>query len=131
MSQSIVTDAYIRSAIQDHVKGFWPNSVLTEETWEEGPISENVPGFKVLKLKSGTINRPVIYVSSGCFVTEPTEHIKHEFFLISPKEELQHVETLTMLANFHGDKRFRLVIGSIIHIVNTLLEYCDVLHLLV
>ena len=116
MNQAIVTDAHIRSAIYDHITGFWPNSVPTEETWGAGPISENVPDFTVLKLKSRTPERPIIYISNGCFVTEPTQHIKHEFFLIAPKEDRRHVETVTMLANFHADKSFRLDVGSILNI---------------
>ena len=113
---AIATEAQIRSAIQNHLTSFWPNSAMSEETWLQGPIQENVPGFRVLKLKSQAPDRPIIYTTIGCFISEPREHIRHEFFLISSKEHLQHVETLTMLANFHADRRFNVDVGSIISI---------------
>src|SRR5947207_770464 len=103
----VAADAEIRSAIQDHLTGFWPSSIVSEETWDQGPIHENVPGFRVLKLKSQTPNRPFLYVTLGCFMSAPKEHMRHEFFLISMKEHVQNVETLTMLANFHSDERYR------------------------
>src|SRR6267154_1337868 len=89
----------IRFAILGHLHGFWPNSSISVEDWDEGPIRENVPGFRVLKLTSDTLQNPVVYVTEGCFASEPG-HIRHEFFLMSPHEDYQHVETLSMLANF-------------------------------
>jgi hypothetical protein len=123
--------AYIRSAIRDHIKHFWANSELFEQSWEHGPIQERVPGFTVLRLRSATPQRPVIYVTNGCFISEPTEHIKHEFFIIAPQEARQHLETLSMLASFHADERFRLDVGSIVNIGDPWLpnSLCD--HLLI
>ncbi len=111
-----VNDNRIRSAIREHLHEFWPNSSISEENWDKGPIRENVPGLRVLKLNSETPQRPVIYVTEGCFASEPREHIRHEFFLISPCEERQHVETLSMLANFHADELLRPDVGSVISI---------------
>lgn len=116
MEQTSAADLPIRSAILEHIQNFWPNSTIVRELWNEGPIQDNVPGFQVLRLTSRTPGRPVVYVTHGCFVIEPIQHIKHEFFLISPVEERRHVETLTMLANFHADKRYRLDVGSVVSI---------------
>lgn len=116
MKQTGVTESDIRSAVLDHVGHFWPNSTVLEEQWEEGPIEDNLPGFRVLRVKSSTPGRPVIYVTNGCFMAEPAQHTRHEFFLISPKEKSQNVETLTMLANFHADERYRLDVGSVVDI---------------
>src|SRR5215475_11701236 len=110
------TEAEMRSAIRDHLTGFWPNSIVSEETWDRGPIQESVSGFRVLKLKPQTPERPVVYVTCGCFISEPKEHTRHEFFLISSNEQMQNVETLTMLADFHADKTLRLDVGSIVNI---------------
>lgn len=132
MNEQPLTDSYVRSAVLEHVQESWPNSTIIEEQkWEKGAIQENVPGFQVLKIKSRIAGRPVIYVTNGCFTAEPTQHIKHEFFLISPREERQHVETLTMLANFHADERYRLDTGSIVSIGDAWLpgSRCD--HLLI
>ena len=49
-------------------------------------------------------------------MSAPKEHMRHEFFLISMKEHVQNVETLTMLANFHADERYRLDVGSVVSI---------------
>ncbi len=131
MNQAHTTDLNVRSAIIEHVKKFWPNSTVQEEQWPEGPIQENVPGFQVLRVASKTPRRPLIYMTNGCFVVQPTQHVKHEFFLISPVEEHQHVETLTMLANFHADERFRLDVGSVVNIGDPWMpgSQCD--HLLI
>jgi hypothetical protein len=131
MHQTLITDFHIRSAIVRHVQEFWPNSKIFEEQWEHGPIEENVPGFQVLRVKSRDPARPVVYATNGCFVTEPTEHLKHEFFLISPKEERQHVETLTMLANFHADERYRLDVGSIVNLGTPWMQDSTCDHLLI
>jgi hypothetical protein len=116
MNQPSLTDSVIRSAIRGHVRTFWSNSRIVEEQWEEGPIQENVPGFQILKVLPTVAGRPIVYLTDGCFVVDPTRHIKCEFFLISPTEESQHAETLTMLANFHADARYRLDVGSVVNI---------------
>ena len=121
----------IRSAIFAHVQSFWPNSTIVREHRNDGPIQDNVPGFQVLRLTSRTPQRPVIYMTYGCFVIEPIQHIKHEFFLVSPAEERRQVETLTMLANFHADERYRLDVGSIVDIGDPWMEGSKCDHLLI
>jgi hypothetical protein len=116
MNQSTLTDSDIRSAIRKHLGGFWPNSQILEEQWEAGPIQENVPGFQVLNVIPTEARRPIVYVTDGCFIVDAAGHIKREFLLISPTAEIQHAETLTMLANFHADAGHRLEVGSIVNI---------------
>jgi hypothetical protein len=116
MKQTGITEPYIRSGVLEHVQRFWPNSTVIEEQWEKGPIEEHLPGFRVLKVKSRTIERPVIYVTNGCFMADLSQHVLHEFFLIAPRDARQNVETLTMLANFHSDDRYRLDVGSVVNI---------------
>lgn len=131
MQHSKAADQPIRSAIFKHVQSFWPNSTIVPEQWKEGPIQVNVPGFQVLRLTSRTQGRPVIYVTHGCFVIESAQRIKHEFFLISPAEERRHVETLTMLADFHADERYRLDMGSVVNIGHPWMEGSKCDHLLI
>ena len=116
MDQPSRADSYVSSAVLEHVKKFWANSVVFEEHWKEGAIEGNLPGFQILRVVSRTPGRPIIYVTNGCFVVELAQHIRHEFFLISPRDDLQPVETLTMLANFHADERYRLDVGSVVNI---------------
>jgi len=96
MDQPSRADSYVSSAVLEHVKKFWANSVVFEEHWKEGPIEDNLPGLQILRVVSRTPGRPIIYVTNGCFVVELAQHIRHEFFLISPRDDLQPVETLTM-----------------------------------
>lgn len=121
----------LRRAIYQHVASFWPNSLIAEEKWEMGPIEERVPGFRVLRLNSRERGKPVIYVTLGCFVSELRAHVKHEFFLISPREDAQHVETLTMLADFHADKSYSTDLGSILNIGEAWIERSGCNHLLI
>jgi hypothetical protein len=121
----------IRSAITAHVQHFWPNSFISEEIWGHGPILDSVPDLRILKVLSRTNDRPVVYVTDGCFASDASRHIRHEFFIISPNEERQHVETLTMLANFHADDRFKLDVGSIVNIGNPWMPGSNCDHLLI
>jgi hypothetical protein len=131
MTQDNISERQVRSAILDHLQGFWPNSVVVEERWEQGRIEDNIPGFQVLRVKSQTPGRPVIYVTNGCFIVEPTRHIRHEFFLISPSEDRRHVETLTMLATFHADERYKLDVGSVANIGGPWMQSSECDHLLI
>jgi hypothetical protein len=105
----------IQKAIRDHVQKFW-GSTLTEHRWHSRPVADYVPGLKILEVRSKTPSRPVVYVTEGCFVANSTQHIRHELFLLAQNAAPRHVETLTMLANFHGDPRLRLDVGSIVNI---------------
>jgi hypothetical protein len=116
MEDDHVVRDHLCRAIYDHVAAFWLNSTISEERWEHGPIEKNIPGFRVLKLKSNQWDRPIIYATSGCFSVKAEEHVRHEFFLISPTEDIRHVETMTKLANFYADKDYTLEVGTIVSI---------------
>jgi hypothetical protein len=129
-NQASAKIAYVRSLVYEHLQSFWPESTIAAEQWEEGPIQDHVPGLQILRIKSRTPGRPVIYATNGCFILEPNQHIRHEFFLISPEEERRNVETLTMLADFHADEQYRVDVGSVVNIGDPWLpgSLCD--HLL-
>src|SRR5437016_5909468 len=131
MTHNDIEEDCVRSAIKRHVTSFWPNSALDEESWALGPIQETVPGSRVLRLISGTVRKPVVYVTSGCFAVESGMHIRHEFVITSPCEEHRHVETLSMLVNFHADKRFQLDIGSVVNIGDSWMPGSNLDHLLI
>lgn len=131
MKQFNDADLPVRAGILEHVQKFWPDSAIVEETWAEGPIQKNVPGFKVLKVKPNDPEQAIVYVTNGCFITEPMQHIRHEFFLIAPTEEPRHVEILTMLVNFHADERYRLDLGSVVNLGDPWLPGSKSDHLLI
>lgn len=131
MKRPRVAGLEIRRGILQHIESFWPTATIVEERWEEGSVEENIPGFRVLQVNSRAPRRPVIYLTSGCFLVGRVQHVRHEFFIISPKEQRQHVETLAMLANFHADHRYRLDVGSVVNIGDPWMpgSICD--HLLI
>jgi hypothetical protein len=130
MAQSHRNDDEIHSTIRAHVQAFWPDSTMTEEAPVSGAIERNVPGFRVLRLRPHARGMPAVYLTCGCFASE-NEHIRHEFFITSPWEAREHVETLTMLANYHADAHFRLKVGSIVGIGDPWMANSNCDHLLI
>ena len=131
MKAEFSMDETIRVAIVGHIKHFWPQSIVTEEKWEKGPIQHSLPGFRILKVAPSAPTLPVVYVTNGCFQKDLGKHLLHEFFIIAPTQNRQHIETLTMLANFDADDNYRLEVGSTVSIGDSWLpgSLCD--HLLI
>ena len=125
-----MTEQSIRNHVFSHIAGFWPGSSVTKERWSRGPIEEGAPELEIL-----TVNPPgatsFIYSTSGCFAIWPEEHIRHEFFMVSPVKHSANTETLTMAAHFHADQRYRLDLGKVVDIGRTWLEGSSCDHLLV
>jgi hypothetical protein len=115
-NNSAVAGEVMRHAIRDHIVHFWENSAVSEERWLHGPIEENIQGFRVLKLTSRQPRLPVVFATLGCYTSDVGKHTMHEFFLLSRTDDPRHVETMTMLANFHSDPRYTLDVGSIVDI---------------
>jgi hypothetical protein len=126
-----IGDQLHRTLIREHVTNFWPNSLVSEELQGEGPIRDSLPGFAVIKVEPRSPGEPYVYVTYGCFASKPIEHIRHEFFIISPRRDESHVQTLTMLANFHADARYRLDVGRVVGIGDPWMEQSSCDHLLV
>ncbi|MCI0423800.1 MAG: suppressor of fused domain protein [Acidobacteria bacterium] len=124
-------NASVRSSVKAHITDFWPKRECVEEVLGHGPIQESLRGFCVLRLKPTDKTEPWVYCTLGSFLAGTTEHVKHEFFLLSPAEDQTHVETLTMLANFHADDRYRLTVGSVVNIGGPWLDESDCDHLLI
>ena len=106
----------LRLRVREHVKSFWPASAVMEHIQSAGPINDSLPGFMIITAMPANHKEPSIYVTNGCFAVETGLHIRHEFFLLSPRPEVSHIHTLTMLANFHADERYRLDVGKVVAI---------------
>jgi hypothetical protein len=116
--------------VEQHLKTFWKGRSITQLRIEEGPILDNISEFSILRF-SETREKPYwIYSTLGCFQID-SGHERYEFFLLSPKECPQHELTLSMLAHFHSNSRYRLKLGSIVEIGDPWLpgSTCD--HLLI
>lgn len=76
-----------------HIQSFWNNAKIEKYSWNVGKITTEMPNFRVYCVKPEH-NNYVIYVSSGI-----GKIINQEFFIISPYESEEHIETLVMLAS--------------------------------
>lgn len=77
----------------NHIQSFWLDSIVRNYTWTYGKIVRQLPDFSVFSIKPNNRNY-WIYVSSGI-----SEFLDQEFFIISPIETAEHIETLAMLAS--------------------------------
>lgn len=124
-------DKQIQKEVVDHLLDTWPTPHIAAESLGFDPILKNIPGFQVLALQPTQASNPWVYGTVGCFSIPLSDHVRYEFFLLSPTSDRAHVETLTMLANLHADSRYRIKLGEVINIGRPWLEHsmCD--HLLV
>lgn len=118
------------SLLRKHLEQFWPDKVMSEEYWEEGPIVEAIPDFRVVRLAPRTEKGLWVYCSSGVSAISVHHHKGFEFFILSPVESTLHVETLAMLSYFHLDRGF-LTPGTTVSIGRPWLEESSCDHLLI
>lgn len=119
----------VREAVRRHVEAFWPGHPQEEFVWTLGPIEDRLPGFRVRRVAPVKRPDPWVYVTVGA--ANATDGDGMEFFILSPSESPEHVETLAMVANFHADSRYRLSFGRIINIGRPWMEGSVADHLLV
>lgn len=80
--------------ILSHLTNFWTGHKIKEFSWILGKIVEEMPDFRVFQVIPNSFDEPWIYVSSGI-----GKFLGQEFFIISPFETPEHIETLAMLAS--------------------------------
>jgi suppressor of fused protein SUFU len=120
-------------AVEKHVATFFRGHKVDSSEWSRGPISQRVPGFRVLKVSPGPrINRWTI-VSLGVWdaLHDEREH-GLEFLMCGPEPTDELLETLAMVAYYHaGPPENRLDVGHTVPIGRPLgaNSKCD--HLLV
>ena len=116
--------------VETHLRSFWNNREATEHRLGYGPIEQQLPRFRVLEFDPAPSAPYWIYCTVGCFEVDSGHH-RFEFFVLSPSSTESHVQTLSMLVNFHADPDHRLGLGSIVEIGDPWMpgSKCD--HLLV
>jgi Suppressor of fused protein (SUFU) len=122
-----VADTY--RALRDHVNGFWKDRVHEERIWPRGPISRTLPRLRVRRVAPRTRAESWVYVTIGAWEVGGGQPM--EFSLLSPVDAPENVETLSMVANFHADPRYRLRVGSIMRIGRPWIPDARADHLLV
>lgn len=116
------------AAILRHSQKAWPGRSIETFVWAIGPRQPNSQVYRVAPGKPGD---PWIYASSGAWQAETREGCRYEFFLMAPKEDPIHVETLAMLTRFQSSGSYNVGPGKIVDIGRPWVDggTCD--HLLV
>lgn len=112
--------------VLSHLQNFWINHEIKGFSWTLGKIVEELPDFQVFKVFPNHKNEPWIYVSSGM-----GRFLGQEFFIASPFETPEHIETLAMLASasMHHPDQFQL--GNTVNIGRPWVEQSPFHHFLI
>jgi hypothetical protein len=90
--------------IEEHVRQFFAGHEIEEERWTLGRICETVSGLFVLRIAPGPRIDLWTYLTVGASTIEPADTGLLEFFILAPREDLRHVELLTMVADYHKSR---------------------------
>jgi hypothetical protein len=116
--------------LHDHMRRIAPHAQLRDLRWPQGPILRSQPEFRVVQVSPTEHGGVWVYITSGAASRHtPDGHL--EFFIISPVDDVIHLETLATVTNFALDPRYQVRLGSILDIGRPWLptSRCD--HLLV
>jgi len=107
--------------LRKHINQFWPENVKEEQVWKDGAIQIALPNFRVVVISPRTLNDPWIYITLGAWeVTKDEEYDKGkyglEFLILSPVRDDIHINTLAMVAFYHHDPQYRLMLGDTINL---------------
>jgi hypothetical protein len=120
----------VTDALRRHYSNFWAGRKHKEFEWAAGPIGTRLPEFRVRRIAPGKRSDPWVYVTVGAWQATEGRDSK-EFFILSPTEAPEHVETLVMVTYFHADPMHRLTIGSTMNIGRSWMADAKADHLLV
>ena len=97
--------------VLSHLQNFWINHEIKRFSWTLGRIIEELPDFQVFQVIPNHEDEPWVYVSSGI-----GQFLGQEFFIVSPFETPEHIETLAMLASasMHYPDQYRQTVGRAI-----------------
>lgn len=90
----------IHSAIHEHVHDVWPGRPVEFFEWTLGPITENVPDFRVARVDPIEPRQAWVYMSMGMSFAAACQEHPIELFILAPFEEPLHVELLAMVADY-------------------------------
>ncbi|KJJ15930.1 hypothetical protein HMPREF3156_01644 [Neisseria sp. HMSC06F02] len=112
--------------VLSHLQRFWKHHDIKRFTWALGRIVEELPDFQVFQVIPNHADEPWVYVSSGI-----GPFLGQEFFIVSPFETPEHIETLAMLASasMHYPDQFQL--GKTVNIGRPWIEQSSFQHFLI
>ena len=112
--------------VLSHLQKFWKHHDIKGFTWALGRIVEELPDSQVFQVIPNHADEPWVYVSSGI-----GPFLGQEFFIVSPFETPEHIETLAMLASasMHYPDQFQL--GKTVNIGRPWVEQSSFQHFLI
>jgi hypothetical protein len=87
-------------ALVEHVRRNFPEKVIEAFTWEAGPIREQNPHFRALRIESGK-SEVWTYASVGAWEATEDRGQGLEFVIAMPVPDPRAVELLAMTAYYH------------------------------
>jgi hypothetical protein len=120
-------------AVVDHVTSFFAERSVEVAAFEEGPISERVPGFAEVCVPPDADNPLCVYVSCGVWDAVHDEEHGLEFCLLAPERDHRHALMVAMIAYYHAnpDESFRLDVGHTVPLGEPWVPGSSLDHLLV
>lgn len=84
--------------MKNHYLSIW-GSNCRECVWDQGPVNELDPAFRVLEFPPMPNRTHWVYAT--CFMSDPTDSKAIELHLLSATQNKSLVELLTVVAHFH------------------------------
>lgn len=97
----------VEALLEAHIRQTFPGHEISMEYWEDGPIVELLPEYKVLKVSPGPlINLFWTYVSIGSWPLFGDSRL--EFVILANDDSDKYVERLAMTTYYHSLHRLGL-----------------------
>ncbi|HYQ62452.1 suppressor of fused domain protein [Actinophytocola sp.] len=125
-----MTVASVYDAVRRHYSDFRSGRKHKDFEWTAGPMAGHLPEFRIRRIEPKKRSDPWVYATVGAWQATDGADSK-EFFLLSPAQTPEQVETLVMVAYFHADPKHRLKIGSTVNIGRPWMGDAQADHLLV
>lgn len=87
--------------LEQHVRNFFDRREIQSFTWPSGPILEQNPHFRALRVAPSNPQGLWTYVSVGGWAGTEAENVGTEFILCTAIEDIRAVELLAMTVFYH------------------------------
>jgi len=95
-------------ALEEHVRRFFVGREIVASTWTAGPILEQNPHFRVLRVSPASPGDVWTHISVGAWVATPDDSSGLEFMLCTASPDDRAAELLAMATFYHRGGRLGL-----------------------
>jgi hypothetical protein len=88
-------------ALEEHVRRFFTGRAVEASIWTAGPILDQNPHFRVLRVSPGTPGELWTYVSVGGWAATLDENHGLEFLVCTGSADVRAIELLAMTVYYH------------------------------